>query len=359
MPVPPPNHPRQHQAELHRKVVLRYHMAMSLSQPSADSLPIWRRIEPHERAMMEEIRRLKAEKNALILAHNYQLPAIQDVADYVGDSLGLARVARDADAERIVFCGVYFMAETAKILNPDRKVLIPDPNAGCSLVDSINAEKVREWKAQHPGAVVVGYVNTSAEVKAELDYCCTSANAVAVVQAIPADTEVLFLPDMFLGSYVQAKTGRKNMHIWAGECHVHAAIRPETIAAAVAAHPGADLLVHPECGCSTTCMFLAAKGDINAATHILSTSGMIEHATKSSQRQFLVATEVGILHQLEAQAPDKSFVPVSERAVCEYMKMITSEKLLETLRHDRFEVNVPPEIAQRALKAIERMVAIG
>ncbi len=309
--------------------------------------------------MMDEILRLKDERNAIILAHNYQLPAIQDVADYVGDSLGLARMARDMDGDEIVFCGVYFMAETAKILNPERTVLIPDPNAGCSLVDTISAEKVRRWRSEHPDAVAIGYVNTSADVKAELDYCCTSSNAVAVVNSIPADQEILFLPDMFLGNYVKNITGRDNIHIWAGECHVHAAITPEQIADAVARQQGADLLVHPECGCSTSCMYLSSSGDLDAELHILSTSGMIEHATNSPASRFLVATEIGILHQLEDQAPDKTFVPVSESAVCEYMKMITTEKLLATMRSGNHEVTVPEDIRQRAELAIQRMVAIG
>lgn len=309
--------------------------------------------------MMERILALKEERNAVILAHNYQIPAIQDVADYVGDSLGLARKAQEFDAERIVFCGVYFMAETAAILNPDRKVLIPDPDAGCSLVQTITAEDVRRWKAEHPGAVAVGYVNTTAETKAELDYCCTSSNAVAVVESIDPDTEILFLPDMFLGSWVKNVTGRENMHIWAGECHVHAAIRPETIAAAIEAHPGADLLVHPECGCSSNCLYLSSTGQLKAETHILSTSGMINYAEKSPHDTFLVATEVGILHQLETRAPDKKFVPVSTDAVCEYMKMITTEKLLASLEQDQHRVIVPDEIAERARLAIERMIAIG
>lgn len=309
--------------------------------------------------MMAEIMALKREKKAVILAHNYQLPAIQDVADYIGDSLGLARYGQAVAAERIVFCGVYFMAETAKILNPERRVLIPDANAGCSLVETITAEDVRRWKADHPGAMAVGYVNTTAEVKAELDYCCTSSNAVDVVNAIDPKTDVLFLPDMFLGAYVKNITGRKNLHIWAGECHVHAAIRPETIAAAVAKTPGAELLVHPECGCATNCMYLSSTGDLKAETHILSTSGMIKHAEASPHRTFLVATEVGILHQLESRAPGKIFEPVSDAAVCEYMKMITTEKLLNALRHDVYEVDVPDDIQRRARLAIERMVAIG
>jgi len=321
--------------------------------------PIWRHISDSEKAMQAEIRQLKETRDAVILAHNYQIPAIQDVADYVGDSLGLARIAEQTRASRIVFCGVHFMAETAKILNPERKVLIPDPNAGCSLVETITAEDVRRWKTEHPGAVAVGYVNTTAAVKAELDYCCTSSNAVDIVNAIDPETPVLFLPDMFLGAYVQRITGRENMHIWQGECHVHAAIRPETINAAVDAHPGAELLVHPECGCSTNCMYLSANDQLDADVHVLSTSGMINRAAESKRNDFLVATEVGILHQLEERAGGKNFVPVSERAVCEYMKMITTEKLLRSLHDDVHEVVVPQATAERARTAIERMVAIG
>lgn len=309
--------------------------------------------------MMEEIRALKREKNAIILAHNYQVPAIQDVADYVGDSLGLARKAGELRGDRIVFCGVWFMAETAKILNPRMPVYIPEPDAGCSLVETITAEDVRRWKSEHPGAVAVGYVNTGADVKAELDYCCTSSNAVDVVNAIPAETEVLFLPDMFLGGYVKNITGRENMYIWAGECHVHAAIRPETITAVREDNPDADLLVHPECGCSTSCMYLQSTGDLTGEVHIESTSGMIRHAEESERDHFLVATEVGILHQLEERTEEKRFTPVSANAVCEYMKMITTEKLLRSLREDVHEVEVPEEIRSRAELAIQRMVAIG
>lgn len=321
--------------------------------------PIWRRISPEEREMMEEIRALKKEKEAVILAHNYQVPAIQEVADFVGDSLGLSREAQKVKEKRILFCGVYFMAETAKILNPEKLVLIPDPHAGCSLVDSITVEDVRRWKAEHPDAVVVGYVNTSAEVKAELDYCCTSSNAIAVVNAIPADKEILFLPDMFLGAYVKQVTGRKNIHIWPGECHVHAGIGPAEIRARMIDHPGAELLVHPECGCSTTCMYLGSSESFPAPVKILSTSGMIKEAEASVHPEFLVATEVGILHQLEKRAPTKRFIPISETAVCEYMKMITTEKLLQSLREDIYPVEVPEEIRSKALRAIERMVQIG
>ncbi len=226
-------------------------------------------------ALKEEVRALAEERDAVILAHNYQVPEVQDVAHFVGDSLGLSRQAAEADAETIAFCGVHFMAETASILSPDKKVLLPDLEAGCSLADSITADELRAWKAQHPGAVVVMYVNTTAEVKAETDYCCTSSNAVQVVEHIRRehgdDVEILFGPDMFLGAYVERVTGRR-MHVWTGECHVHAGIRPSDIAEVREAHPGADFLIHPECGCSTSVMEYVAAGDVDTeSTHMLST----------------------------------------------------------------------------------------
>ena len=303
--------------------------------------------------MQDEIKALARERDAVILAHNYQVPEVQDVADFVGDSLGLSREAADTDAEAIVFCGVHFMAETAKILSPDKTVLIPDLDAGCSLAASITAEQLREWKAEHPGAVVVSYVNTTAEVKAESDYCCTSGNAKAVVEAIPTDREILFLPDMFLGIWLERVTGRK-LTIWLGECHVHAGIRPADIERWQSEAPDAELLVHPECGCASQCMAFA-----NDRTHILSTEGMINFAKDSPKSRFLVATETGILHRLNKEAPGKRFEAVSERAICKYMKMITLENLHASLRYWKHEVTVEPEIAARARGAIERMVAIS
>lgn len=308
--------------------------------------------------MTEEIRRLKTEKRAVILAHNYQIAEVQDAADFVGDSLGLSQAAAKTDAEMIVFCGVHFMAETAAIICPEKKVLIPDLEAGCSLAATINAEQLRAWKAEHPNAVVVSYVNTTAEVKAETDYCCTSTNAVKVVQAIPPDKEILFLPDMFLGAYVERVTGRK-MHIWMGECHVHAGIRPQEIEAARATHPHAELLVHPECGCSTSCMYLQAAGALNGIkTQIFSTEGMIRYAKQSSAKEFIVATEVGILHRMKKEAPGKKFYPANENAICEYMKKITLEKVRRSLRDEVYEVRVPAEIASKARRAIDRMLSI-
>jgi quinolinate synthase len=303
--------------------------------------------------MQEEIRALAAERDAVILAHNYQVPEVQDVAHYVGDSLGLSREAAATDAEAIVFCGVHFMAETAKILSPEKTVLIPDPDAGCSLAASITAEQLRTWKAENPGAVVVAYVNTTAEVKAETDYCCTSGNAKAVIEAIPADQEILFLPDMFLGIWLERVTGRK-LNIWMGECHVHAGIRPADIERWQAEAPDAELLVHPECGCASQCMAFG-----NDRTHILSTEAMVSFAKTSPKQRFLVATETGILHRLNKEAPGKRFEAVSERAICKYMKMITLEKLRDSLRDWRHEVTVPADVEAKARLAIERMVAIG
>ncbi len=305
----------------------------------------------------QEIKRLKAEKNAVILAHNYQIPEVQDIADFIGDSLGLSQAAAKTDADIIVFCGVHFMAETASIICPEKRVLLPDLEAGCSLAATINAEQLRAWKAEHPNAVVVSYVNTTAEVKAESDYCCTSTNALKVIQAIPPDKEILFLPDMFLGAYIQKVTGRR-MHIWPGECHVHAGIRPRDIDAMRAAHPEAEMLVHPECGCSSSCMYYQATGAMKGEVHILSTEGMVKHAQKSQAQEFIVATEVGILHRLNKAAPGKTFYPANERAICEYMKKITLEKVLRSLQEEIYEIRVPEPTASKARRAIERMLAI-
>ncbi|MER3397265.1 MAG: quinolinate synthase [Chloroflexota bacterium] len=309
--------------------------------------------------LITEIRRLRRERNAVILAHNYQVPEIQDLADFVGDSLGLSQAAARTDADVIVFCGVHFMAETAAILCPDKKVLIPDPEAGCSLAATIDAAQLRSWKAQHPGAVVVAYVNTTAEVKAEADYCCTSSNATKVINSIPPDREILFLPDLFLGSYLQRVTGRK-LHVWLGECHVHAGIRPADILGKLEAHPDAEFLIHPECGCVTSCMYYLADGTIPANNaHILSTEGMIRRAQQSPARKFIVATEVGVLHRMRKDNPDKVFIPASEDAVCQYMKKITLGKLYRSLRDLVYEVRVDPEIAARARIAIERMLSLA
>src|SRR5690606_28110398 len=311
-------------------------------------------------ALVAEIDRLRRERNAVILAHSYQIPEIQDLADFVGDSLGLSRQAATTDAEVIVFCGVHFMAETAAILSPDKTVLLPDLEAGCSLAASITADQLRAWKAEHPGAVVVSYVNTTAEVKAETDICCTSSNAVDVVRSIPEDKEILFCPDMFLGSYVKRVTGRENMHIWLGECHVHAGIRPAQIAASRSEHPDAEFLIHPECGCVTNTLDFLAHGLIDPEnTHVLSTGQMLQHAQRSTATQFIVATEVGILQRLGKMNPDKEFIPIEIGTVCHYMKMITLEKLHRSLVDDVYEVKVNKEIADKARLSIERMLAIG
>jgi quinolinate synthase len=313
--------------------------------------------------LQDEVRSLASERGAVILAHNYQLPEIQDVADYVGDSLGLSQQAAKAEGETIVFCGVHFMAETASILCPDKRVLIPDPDAGCSLADSITASQLRDWKAKHPDAVVVMYVNTTAEVKAETDYCCTSANAVRVVEHIyrehGEDTEILFGPDMFLGAYVEKTLGR-SMHVWDGECHVHAGIRPTDIARVRSEHPGADFLIHPECGCSTSVMEYVAAGDVEAeGVHMLSTGGMLGYARSHPNGTAIVATETGMLHPLRQAAPDTEFIAANEAAHCRFMKMITLPKLRDALRDGVHEVKVPTAIADRARVPIERMVAIS
>ena len=321
-------------------------------------------------ALRQQVRELAAEQGAVILAHNYQLPEIQDVADYVGDSLGLSQQAAAAQSDTIVFCGVHFMAETASVLCPDKRVLIPDLDAGCSLAASIDAEQLAEWRATYPEGVVVMYVNTTAEVKALTDYCCTSANAVDVVRHIyethGPDTEILFGPDMWLGAYVEKELDRR-MHVWDGECHVHAGIRPADIEATRAAHPGADFLIHPECGCSTSVMEYVAAGDISAeGVHMLSTGGMLDYARtaegevgQGGHTQAVVATEIGMLHPLQMAAPDVEFIPANAEASCQYMKMITLPKLRDALREMKFEVRVPEEIAVRARVPIDRMVALG
>ena len=309
--------------------------------------------------LMNEIRRIKEERNAVIIAHNYQIPPVQDVADFVGDSLGLAREASKTDADTIVFCGVHFMAETASILSPDKTVLIPDLEAGCSLSSTITANQLRDWKKKYPDAIVVSYVNTTAEVKAESDYCCTSSNAVKIVNSISKDKEILFLPDMFLGAYVEAKTGRK-MHIWSGECHVHAGIRAEDVNKMMEKYSDAEFLIHPECGCVSSYMYQLSQGDINRNnTHIFSTEGIVKHANNSPKDKFVIATEVGILHRLQKESPSKTFIPMKDDAVCKYMKMITLEKVHRSLRDMVYEVRVPEETATRARTAIERMIQIG
>ncbi|MFW9253398.1 quinolinate synthase NadA [Corynebacterium amycolatum] len=312
----------------------------------------------------QEIKRLARERNAVILAHNYQLPEIQDIADYTGDSLGLSRIAAETDADVIVFCGVHFMAETAKILSPEKTVLIPDERAGCSLADSITADELAEWKAENPGALVVSYVNTTADVKALTDICCTSSNAVDVVKSIPEDQEILFNPDQFLGAHVRRETGRDNIKVWAGECHVHANINGEELAHRAEENADSQLFIHPECGCANSAIYLAGEGTIEPErVQMLSTGEMLTEAQKLKENKpngkVLVATEVGMLHQLRKAAPDVDFEPVNDRASCSYMKLITPAALLRCLVEGADEVDVDPEVADKARASVERMIAIG
>ena len=310
--------------------------------------------------LKDKIEDLKKEKDVVILAHNYQIPEVQDVADFVGDSLGLARQAAKTPHKIILFCGVHFMAETAAIISPEKKVLIPDIAAGCSLSDSITLEQLKQWKKEHPSAITIGYVNTTAEIKSELDYCCTSSNAVNVVKAIPDDKEILFLPDMFLGSYVAKMTGRKNMLIWAGECHVHAGITPKDVKEKLNSLPHAEFLIHPECSCTTPMMYDVANGSYNSnQVQILSTEGMMNHVKNSKSNEFVVATETGILYRMKQQNPTKKFIPASENAECEYMKMITLDKVYNSLLNETTVITVPKEIADKARLAIERMLEIS
>ena len=302
---------------------------------------------------------LKKKIGATILAHNYQLPEVQDIADYVGDSLGLSTNAARTEQETIVFCGVHFMAETASIICPDKVVLIPDLEAGCSLASTIDGAQLKAWKSEHADAVVVSYVNTSAEIKAMSDYCCTSSNAVKVVNSIPKDREVLFLPDMFLGAYVADMTRRKNMFIWPGECHVHAGIRAEDVNKMLSKFKDADFLIHPECGCTSSTLYNSSNGDILKRPYILSTEGMMNHARSSNASKYVVATEVGILHRMTKQNPSKTFIPIKENAICKYMKMITVQKVYDSLTKNIYRVKVPQKTADRARLAIDRMLQLN
>lgn len=299
----------------------------------------------------EEIKALKKKRNAIILAHNYQTGDIQDIADFTGDSLGLAQTAAKTDCDVILFSGVMFMAETASILCPNKTVLVPDLEAGCSLAGMIQPEAVRKWKQEHPEGAVVAYVNTTAAVKAEADYCCTSSNAVQVVEHIPAEREIFFIPDFYLGSYVQMKTGRKNITLWKGYCHVHVMLQSEQIAKLKQVHEGAELLMHPECGCLTKSMHLADK--------ILSTEGMVQYVRQAKATKFIVATETGILHKMKKENPNKIFIPVTDQAVCNYMKQNTLEKIVLSLERMQFEVKVPEAIRRRAMIPLERMLKVS
>jgi quinolinate synthase len=311
-------------------------------------------------ALGAEIRDLARQRNAVVLAHNYQRPEVQDVADYVGDSLGLSRQAERTEADVIVFAGVHFMAETAAILSPGKRVLLPDLRAGCSLAATVTAEDVRRWKAQFPGYIAVGYVNTTAEVKAELDYCCTSGNVLDVIDAIPEDKGILFLPDFFLGAHVRRMRPHRRVEVWMGECHVHKGIRSETLNAARKEHPDAEVLVHPECGCAGQLIYEMGRGDIDPkGLHILSTEGMVRAVRERPAAEFIVATETGIMHRMAQMAPDKRLIAADPEAVCAYMKTITLTGVRDSLALDRYPVTVPPDIARRARLAIERMVALG
>ena len=310
--------------------------------------------------LKDEVIKLKKKKDVVILAHNYQVPEVQDVADFVGDSLGLARQAAKTDHKTILFCGVHFMAETAAIISPEKKVLIPDLNAGCSLSDSITLPQLQKWKKEHPKAISVGYVNTTAEIKSELDYCCTSSNAISIVNSIPSDTEILFLPDMFLGSYVARMTDRKNMFIWAGECHVHAGITPNDVKSKLDSMKNAEFLIHPECSCTSPMLYDVAAGNYpNRQVQILSTEGMMNYVEHSKSNDFVVATETGILYRMKQNNPSKNFVPASSKAECEYMKMITLDKVYNSLLHDEYEVKVEKQIADKARLSIDRMLSIS
>ncbi|CAM3866225.1 quinolinate synthase NadA [Nocardiopsis gilva] len=327
---------------------------------TADNMTTEMTTEMTREAWAEEVRRLAKERDAVILAHNYQRPEIQDVADHTGDSLALSRLAASADASTIVFCGVHFMAETAKILAPEKTVLLPEPAAGCSLADTITAEDVRAWRAEYPDAVVVAYVNTSAAVKAETDICCTSSNAADVIRSIPEDKDILFLPDQFLGAHVKRVTGRDNIHVWMGECHVHAGIDGGTLRERAAAEPDAELYVHPECGCATSALYLVGSGTVpEERVKVLSTGGMLTAAENTTADKVLIATETGMLHQLRAANSTTTFEPVNPRAECHYMKMITADKLLTALRDGSGEIKVDEETSTKARRSVERMIAIG
>lgn len=306
----------------------------------------------------KQILALKQDRNAVILAHNYQLPEVQDIADFIGDSLALSKNAAQTDADIILFCGVYFMAETASIICQDKKILIPDLGAGCSLASSINVDELKSWIREHPNAVVVSYVNTSAAIKALSDYCCTSSNAVKIIKSIPESKEILFLPDMFLGSYVAEITKRKNMHIWPGECHVHAGINAEQINTMLTSFRNAEFLVHPECSCTSSTLYHMSRGDLAKNGHVLSTEGMMNHARTSDAKQFVIATETGIIHRMKKENPNKEFIPIKEDAICKYMKKINLEKVHNSLADMVYEVKVPANIAEKAKLSIDRMLAV-
>ncbi len=317
-------------------------------------------LKKNNQELIKEINFWRQKRQAIILAHNYQVPEIQDLADFVGDSLELSQKAAETENRLIVFCGVHFMAETAAILSPNKTVLIPDPNAGCSLANSITVAELRRWKKKYPNALVVLYVNSSAAIKAESDFCCTSTNAVKIVNSIPKDKPILFVPDMFLGDYVAKMTGRDNIIVYTGECHVHARVRPVDILNKLKEYPQAEFLIHPECGCVSNCLSYVASGDLPAEkTHIFSTGNMIKYCRTATAKQFVVATETGIIHRLQKDSPGKKFIPVRDGMICQYMKMITLEKVLHSLKNLEFEVKVPQKIAEKARIPIQRMLELS
>src|SRR5215469_3994569 len=311
-------------------------------------------------AKQERVRKLCEERRAVILAHHYQRREVQEVADYVADSLRLSQSAAATGADTIVFCGVHFMAETAAILCPTKTVLLPDLRAGCSLAAAITAEELRAWKARFPDAVVVAYINTSAEVKAESDYCCTSANAAKVVRAIPAEKPILFLPDKFLAQVVARQAERSNIIPYPGYCHVHRTIRAEDVEGVLEAHSDVELLLHPECGCVSSCMAKALDGSLAFnRTFFLSTEGMLQHISASPAKEFAVGTEMGILHRLKKEFADRSFYPVNPNAVCAFMKTITLDNVMRSLETLSPQVTVPQETARKARRSIERMLELA
>ncbi len=303
--------------------------------------------------LIEKIERLKKEKNAIILAHYYTHPEIQDVADYLGDSLGLARKAAETDADIIVFCGVHFMAETASVVSPEKKVLIPALNAGCSLAEGITPNELIDWKKQYPNAVVVTYVNTTADIKAVSDYCCTSSNALKVIESIPKEKKILFCPDKNLGGYLKKVTGR-DIEIWEGDCCVHERITTEMVIEMHEKYPNADILIHPESKCSHDNKILEMP-----QTYMYSTAGIIKHAKESDKKNFIIATENGTIHKLKLDNPNKNFIPISSRTLCGSMKRVTMEKLYLALKNEQYEVKVPEKLAQKAMLPIQRMLEIG
>ncbi len=304
-------------------------------------------MENSDAKLIEDILRLKRQRKAIILAHNYQLGEVQDIADFVGDSLGLSQKAAKTDADVIIFCGVHFMAETASILCPDKTVLLPDINAGCPMADMVNAERLRDRKRELPGVTVVCYINSSAEVKAESDVCCTSANAVKVIESLDAK-EILFVPDQYLGHYISTKSGKK-MILWPGFCSAHIRIQPQYITNLRQEHPQAKVVVHPECRPEV----------IALADEVLSTGGICRYANRSEVKEMIVGTEIGIIHRLRKENPGKKFIPASEQAICPRMKLITLERILWSLEEMAPEVRVPEEIRLKAKVAVDKMLEIG